>query len=140
MPAVERPDGARIHWEPRGEGPLVLICPVVWSYPGVYTRLMDDLSQDHRVVVHDPRGHGGSSREGPYDAETDRADLEAVVDAAGGEAVAIAVGDGFNRAVRVAAQMLDTEPRVAMRTLVTTTNPDLGEAADLIRRLTAPAP
>ena len=171
MPTVERPDGARIHWLPRGEGPLVVICPVVWSYPEVYEDLIADLTRDHCVVVYDARGHGSSSREGPYDAETDMADLAAVVEAAGGGAVAIAVGNGFNRAVRVASarpeliasvlavgptaafvlprselqrsgglagsesvaemifQMLDTEPRAAMRTLIATTNPDLDETA-----------
>jgi pimeloyl-ACP methyl ester carboxylesterase len=171
MPSVERPDGARIHWLPRGEGPLVLICPVVWSYPDVYAEFIADLSRDHCVVVYDPRGHGSSSREGPYDAETDKVDLEAVADAAGGGAVAVGVGNGFNRAVRVASerpelisrvlavgptaafvlprselrrsgglagsesvaemiiQMLNTEPRAAMRTLIATTNPELDETA-----------
>lgn len=171
MPTVERPDGVCIHWLPRGEGPLVLICPVVWSYPDIYEDLIADLTRDHCVVVYDPRGHGSSSREGPYDAETDTADLDAVAEAAGGGAVAIALGNGFNRAVRVASarpdlitrvlaigptaafvlprselqrtgglagsesvadmifQMLDTEPRAAIRTLIATTNPDLDEPA-----------
>jgi pimeloyl-ACP methyl ester carboxylesterase len=169
MPTVERPDGARINWLPRGEGPLVLICQVLWSYPDVYEDFIADLARDHCVVVYDPRGHGGSSREGPYDVETDAADLEAVAEAAGGGAVAVAVGNGFNRAVRVAAaspeliscvtavgptaafvlprselrrtgglagsdsvaelilQMLNTEPRAAMHTLIATTNPQLDE-------------
>jgi pimeloyl-ACP methyl ester carboxylesterase len=171
MPTVNRPDGARIHWLPRGEGPLVLICQVLWSYPDVYEDFIADLARDHCVVVYDPRGCGNSSREGPYDIETDEADLEAVADTAGGGAVAIAVGDCFNRAVRLASarpelisrvlavgpaasfvlprselrrsgglagsdsvaemivQMLTTEPRAAMRTLIATTNPDLDEAA-----------
>jgi pimeloyl-ACP methyl ester carboxylesterase len=171
MPTVERPDGARIDWRPHGEGPLVLVCQVLWSYPEVYEEFIADLARDHCVVLYDPRGHGGSTRRGPYDLETDAGDLEAVAQAAGGDAVAMAVGDGFNRAARVASarpdliqrviavgptaafvlprselresggiagsasvadmilQMLETEPRAALRTLIAATNPNLDEAA-----------
>jgi pimeloyl-ACP methyl ester carboxylesterase len=63
---------AGIHWEARGSGPTVLIVhQVLWSYPQVYSELIDDLSRDHRVVTYDPRGCGASSREGPYDTATD---------------------------------------------------------------------
>jgi pimeloyl-ACP methyl ester carboxylesterase len=58
-------------------------------------------------VVYDPRGYGGSTRRGPYDAATDAGDLEAVVAAAGRGAVAVAIGDGFNRVARVAAARRD---------------------------------
>jgi pimeloyl-ACP methyl ester carboxylesterase len=101
---VLRPDRVEIHWEARGDGPLVLIVhQLLWSYPQVYETLIDDLARDHRVATYDPRGCGASSRQGPYDAETDAADLLAVAEAAGGRAVAIAVGYGFNVAARVAA-------------------------------------
>jgi pimeloyl-ACP methyl ester carboxylesterase len=171
MPTVERPDGARIQWLPRGEGPLVLMCPVLWGHPGVYEDFIANLARDHCVVVYDPRGHGSSSRQGPYDGETDAADLEALAEAAGGGGVAVAVGNGFNRAVRVASsrpdlianvlavgptaaavlprselrrsggvagsdsvaemflQMLETEPRAALRMLIAATNSNLDEAA-----------
>jgi pimeloyl-ACP methyl ester carboxylesterase len=112
MSTVERPDGVRIHWQPRGDGPLVVICQVVWGYPGVYEKFIADLARDHCVVVYDPRGHGKSSREGPYDVEADRDDLAAVVEAAGENAIAVAVGNGFNRAVRVAADRPDLISRV----------------------------
>jgi pimeloyl-ACP methyl ester carboxylesterase len=171
MPAVERPDGAKIHWQAQGEGPRVLVTHhSLWSYPGVYAGLIADLAGDHEVVVYDPRGCGRSSERGPYDAETDAADLLAVMEAVDGAAVAIAVGDGFNRVARVAAtrpdlisdviaigpaaaavlprtelrdsevlagsdamiemilQMMETNPRSALRTLIVTINPDLDEA------------
>jgi pimeloyl-ACP methyl ester carboxylesterase len=170
MPAVERPDGVEIHWEEQGLGPLVLIVhQILWSYPKVYTDLIGDLIRDHRVVTYDPRGCGRSSRQGPYDAETDAGDLLAVAEAAGGQAVALAVGYGFNIVARVAAerhdlisgvlsvqpaaaamlprielkgsgvmaasdsviemlmQMMSTDTRTALRTVVTATNPDLDE-------------
>jgi pimeloyl-ACP methyl ester carboxylesterase len=178
MPTVERPDGAEVHWEERGEGPLVLIAhQVLWSQPGVYAELIADLARDRRVVTYDPRGCGSSTRRGPYDAGTDAGDLLAVIEAAGGPAVALAVGYGFNIAVRVAAarpdlietvlsvqpaaaavlprselrksdvmagsdsvmemfmQMLGTDPRTALRTIVAATNPGIDE--DTLRKRVA---
>ena len=170
MPAVERPKDVEIHWEGHGQGPAVLIVhQLLWSYPQVYPELLADLVRDHHVVTYDPRGCGSSTRQGPYDAETDAADLAAVAEAAGGQAVTLAVGYGYNIAVRVAArrpdlistlvtvqpaaaamlprselrdsgviagsdsvvemlmQMMNTDPRTALRTVLAATNPDIDE-------------
>ena len=172
MPAVERPDGVEVHWEEQGSGPLVLIVhQVLWSHPGIYAELIGDLARDRRVVTYDPRGCGVSTARGPYDAATDAGDLLAVAEAAGGHAVALAVGYGFNLAVRVAAarpdlietvfsiqpaaaavlprselrhsgvmagsdsvmemfmQMMSTDPRTALRTIVAASNPGMDEDA-----------
>lgn len=177
MHTVERPGGVEIRWEEQGSGPLVLIVhQILWSYPGVYAELIGDLAREHRVVTYDARGCGASTRVGPYDAETDAGDLLAVTEAAGGRAVAIAVGYGFNLAVRVAAarpdaisdvlclqpaaaamlprselkgtdvmaasdsvaemllRMMSTDPRAAIRTLLSAANPELGEE-DLRQRV-----
>jgi pimeloyl-ACP methyl ester carboxylesterase len=170
MASLTRPDGAEIAWTGDGTGPLVVVAhQILWSYPGVYADLIAELSRDHRVVTYDARGCGGSSRQGPYDIETDTGDLAAVCEVAGGQAVALGVGYGYNLAVRVAlAQpelvpavlgvtpalatmlpreelnragvigasdavaemlmtMLRTDPRAAMRSIVTITNPQLDE-------------
>jgi pimeloyl-ACP methyl ester carboxylesterase len=167
---LERSEGVEIHWEARGEGPTVAIAHhSLWSYPDLYHDLIDDLARDHRVVVYDPRGCGQSSRSGPYDVDTDAADFEAVVEAAGGAALGLSVGEGLNRTVRVAAarpdlvplvfsivpgaaavlprselegsgvmaasdsvidmmrQLMNTDPRSALRMMVAAVNPDLGE-------------
>lgn len=108
MPVLERPDGVEIHREERGRGPLVLIVhQILWSHPGIYAELIAELARDHRVVTYDPRGCGASTRRGPYDAETDAGDLLAVAEAAGGSGVALAVGYGYNLAVRVASRRRD---------------------------------
>jgi pimeloyl-ACP methyl ester carboxylesterase len=108
MPSLPRPDGAEIHWEAQGDGPVVvLVHHTAWSYPGLYGGLRTELARDHRFVLYDPRGCGKSSRQGPYDPETDAADLSAVTEELGGGAVAIAVGDGLNRTARVAAARPD---------------------------------
>lgn len=70
--------------------------------PGVLDRIVAELAPDHRVLSHDLRGTGASSEDGPYDLETDAADLAAVVEEAGGEALAIGLGDGARRAIRAA--------------------------------------
>lgn len=170
MATVARPDGVEIHWEGQGRGPVVLIAhQLLWGYPQVYSSLIRDLAEDHSVATYDPRGCGASSRQGPYDAETDAGDLLAVAEAAGGEAVALAVGYGYNVAVRVAArrpdliaalvtvqpaaaamlprselsesgviaasdsviemllQMMSSDPRTALRTVLAATNPELDE-------------
>jgi pimeloyl-ACP methyl ester carboxylesterase len=167
---VRRPDGVDIHWEARGSGPLVLIVhQLLWSYPQIYAELIADLARDHRVATYDPRGCGASSRQGPYDTETDAGDVLAVAEAAGGGGVALGVGYGVNLAVRVAAarpdlvghvlsvqpaaaamlprselrgsgvmaasdsvlemlmQMMSTDPRTALHTVVAATNPGLEE-------------
>lgn len=169
-PPLQRPDGVEIHWDERGRGPLVLIAhQVLWSFPGVYGELIADLARDHRVVTYDPRGCGASTRRGPYDTETDTGDLLAVAEAAGGPAIAIAVGYGYNLAARVGSarpdaisdvlcvqpaaaavlprselrnaevlagsdsvlevlmQLMNTDPRAAVRTILAAANPELGE-------------
>lgn len=103
MPRLKRPDGVELHWEERGEGPLVVLANVFFNYPGYYRGLLDDLTRDHRVVEYDLRGNGRSTPAGPYDLDTDAEDLAAVVEAAGPPAVAVAMGDGAMRAVKAAA-------------------------------------
>jgi pimeloyl-ACP methyl ester carboxylesterase len=166
MPRRSRPDGVTIHWDQWGEGPVAVIVPHWSAAPRVFEPLTAELRDDHRVVRYDARGTGESSRRGPHDMETGAADLEAVIEAAGGPAVAIAIGDATNRAVRVAArrpdliaavvglaavpisleslrgtesllasravvsaftEMLGTDYRGAMRTVMTAANPQMDE-------------
>jgi pimeloyl-ACP methyl ester carboxylesterase len=103
MPRLSLPDGAELHWEERGQGPLVVLTLNFWGYPALFEDLVNDLAGDHRVVTYDLRGNGRSSREGPFDMATDVSDLTALAEEVGGSAVAMAMGDGAARAVRVAA-------------------------------------
>jgi pimeloyl-ACP methyl ester carboxylesterase len=104
MPTLERPDGTTLHWEERGEGPLLVGAFACLAHPGVFSDLLDDLASDHRVVTYDPRGCGASASNGPYDMPTDEADLAALLEELGGEALVLSTGDATNRAVRVAAR------------------------------------
>jgi pimeloyl-ACP methyl ester carboxylesterase len=107
MPELTRPDGVEIHWEERGEGPLVVFAAYWSGFAEAVRPFIDEISSDHRVVDYDARGTGRSSRKGPHDMETGAGDLEAVVEEAGGPAVVVAMADGSNRAVRVAARRPD---------------------------------
>ena len=102
MPALRRPDGVEIHWDEQGEGPLVLLLHHCFSHPAVYDGLCQELARDHRVVTYDARGTGQSTRKGPYDLLVDVEDLEALAGELGGGTVALGLGDGRDRAVRVA--------------------------------------
>ena len=107
MPALERPDGARIHYEVRGEaGPLVVFSLGFAATPQTYEGLVNDLERDHHVVTWEPRGCGGSSPDGPFDIETDAADLVALVREMGAPAVGYAAGHG----VDVTTRAVTTDP------------------------------
>jgi pimeloyl-ACP methyl ester carboxylesterase len=102
MPSLTRPDGVEIHWEERGDGPLVVVAPHFYSFPGVYTGLVEELARDHRVVAYDARGTGSSTRVAPRSPEVDGEDLAAVAREGGGDAVVVGQGDGGDRGAMVA--------------------------------------
>jgi pimeloyl-ACP methyl ester carboxylesterase len=107
VPILERPDDVEIHWRQRGEGPLVVLASYWSMHPSNFEPLIGELEGDYRVVTFDDRGTGSSTRAGPYDLDTSAADLEAVIEAAGPDAIVIATADGSNRAARVAARRAD---------------------------------
>jgi pimeloyl-ACP methyl ester carboxylesterase len=108
VPELSRPDGARIHYEVRGEGEPAVVLASYWSWvPDTYDDLLGDLAADHSVATYHLRGNGDSSREGPFDMATDAADLEALIEELGGPAIVIATADSSNRAVDVAARRPD---------------------------------
>jgi pimeloyl-ACP methyl ester carboxylesterase len=107
MPFITRPDGVRLAYEEQGEGPVVVLANQFFGDASTFWALIHDLAADHHFVSYHLRGTGDSDRRGPYDFETDAADLEAVVEAAGTPAVVLAFADGCNRGVRVAARRPD---------------------------------
>jgi pimeloyl-ACP methyl ester carboxylesterase len=110
MAELTRPDGASIHYQLQGEGPLIAMASY-WAWnPDVYTELLADLATDHRVLTYDLRGVGRSTRRGPYDMETDSADLEALLDEVGGARALLAVADSANRGARLAVRRQDLAP------------------------------
>jgi len=113
MARVQRPDGVELDLRERGDGPLVMLLPYWSGHPGVFEAFLSDLERDHRVVTWDARGTGESTRVGPYDVDTDCADLEAALEAVGGAVALVAVANGCNPAVHVAARRPDLVGAVA---------------------------
>jgi pimeloyl-ACP methyl ester carboxylesterase len=108
MSELQRPDGATIHYEERGaDGPTIVMATYFGWVPGVFDATLDLLEPDHRIVSYHLRGTGESSRQGPFDRDTDAGDLEAVLEAAGGDAVLLSLADSNNRAARVAVRRPD---------------------------------
>lgn len=107
MPELERPDGVKIHYEVRGEGPLLALASH-WTWtPGVFEGLLAELESTHGVLTYDLRGTGQSSRRGPYDMETDISDLEALLERSGEAVGALGLGDAVNRISKLAARRSD---------------------------------
>jgi pimeloyl-ACP methyl ester carboxylesterase len=101
---LQREQGVEIHLEERGDGPLVVLAPYAILHPSVFDPIAAELARDHRVIRYDDRGAGQSTRTGPHDMTTGAADLAAVIEASGGAAVILGMGDACNRAVRVGAE------------------------------------
>ncbi len=108
MAELQRPDGGRIHYEVRGDGAPAVLLASYWSWvPDIYAELLDHLASDHRVATYHLRGTGGSSKDGPFDMQTDIDDLEAVCERIGGPSLVLATADSSNRSARVAVRRPD---------------------------------
>jgi pimeloyl-ACP methyl ester carboxylesterase len=112
VPFVEREAGVQLFWENRGDGPAVLVVHSYIQHPGVVEGLLTELESGHRTIRYDARGAGRSTRQGPYDMQTDVADLIAVAEAAGPLAAVVANGDATNRAVHASALRPELFPYV----------------------------
>ena len=108
MPKLKREGGVEIHWERRGEGPVVSLTVHSYAEPEVLEGLLADLARDHTVVTHDGRGSGRSTRQGPYDLRTETLDHAAVLEqVGGGPGIAIGWGEGSHVAITLAAERPD---------------------------------
>ena len=99
---VSRHEGVDLYWQEQGDGPLVVLALPFFGPPESFSPLSSALAEENRVVTYHLRGTGRSTRRGPYDLETDAADLAAVVEDAGDGAVLVAAADGCDRAVMAA--------------------------------------
>jgi len=61
--------GARIHYEVRGSGPVLLCMPGGPADAGAFRKIADELAPYYTVVTYDPRGLSHSPLEGPFQDE-----------------------------------------------------------------------
>jgi pimeloyl-ACP methyl ester carboxylesterase len=79
--------GARLHYEIRGSGPLLLVVGSPMA-SAEFAPLADALAGDHTVVTHDPRGYANSpvdEPDAPCAVEQRADDVKAVLDDLGAE-------------------------------------------------------
>ena len=69
-------EGARIHYEVRGSGPLLLIIPGGPQDAGVFADLSQHLADRYTVVAYDPRGNSRSA----FDGEPEELSLDVQAD------------------------------------------------------------
>ncbi|NML51702.1 alpha/beta hydrolase [Streptomyces sp. R302] len=68
-----RVDGATLHYEVRGRGPLLLLIPGGAGGAAAFDGVVDALAADYTVVAYDPRGIGNSALGADADADADAA-------------------------------------------------------------------
>jgi pimeloyl-ACP methyl ester carboxylesterase len=115
MPKLARPDGVELYWEEAGDGPGVLVCNTFNLNP--LDGLVSRLAASRRVVTYEVRGVGRSTLTGPYDVGTGVEDAEALLEETGPVEVALGIGDGAHRALRLA----DARPDLVERVVFTST-------------------
>ena len=127
MAVLERPDGARLHWETEGEGePVVLISGL--AYPlAMFFRIRPALAARYRVLCLDNRGAGrtGDVPGAPYTVETMTADVLALLDEVG-EASAHVVGTSMGGLV--AQEMALTAPERVRSLVLACTHPGVAHS------------
>ena len=87
MPLIDR-DTVRIHYETRGQGPVILLSHGYSATAQMWRGQHEALSQAHTLVTWDMRGHGQSdSPDDPaaYSAQATIDDMAAILDAVGAE-------------------------------------------------------
>jgi pimeloyl-ACP methyl ester carboxylesterase len=88
--------GARLHYEIRGSGPLVLVIGSPMA-SAEFAPLADALAGDHTVVTYDPRGYAGSTvddPEAPSGVEERADDVKAILDDLGAESADVLGSSG----------------------------------------------
>jgi len=112
------PDGARIGWSRRGEGPAIVMigCVMASRTTGPQLSLPGVLAEYYTVVTYDRRGTGESTSPTVYRVEREFEDLAAILEVAGSGAAVYGFSSGATLALLAAAhgvqipQLLLLEP------------------------------
>jgi pimeloyl-ACP methyl ester carboxylesterase len=108
MPSVISRDGTTIAYDMIGGGPAVILVAGAFSYRKypASVQLADLLAEHFTVFNYDRRGRGDSGDTKPYAVEREIEDIQALIDAAGGEAFVWGLSSGAILALKAAASGL----------------------------------
>ena len=116
MRTVISRDGTRIAYESRGSGPALVIVlgALADRHAESLRRLVDLLAEEFTVYTYDRRGRGESGDTQPYAVQREIEDLEALIDAAGGQASLYGHSSGGALALLAAAALGSRVRRLAV--------------------------
>jgi len=102
MPTLEVP-GARLNYRTAGDGPPIVLVHGSATDLTTWDGVVEDLALDHRVIVYDRRGYGGSRHKPVRDHRIHARDLSAVLQqVAGAPATVVGWSSGGNIALATA--------------------------------------
>jgi pimeloyl-ACP methyl ester carboxylesterase len=115
MPTVTSADGTAIAYETHGSGPALIFVDGALCYRdfGPARGLAEALGDTFTVYLYDRRGRGESGDTPPWDAQREIEDLAALLAAAGGKAMVLALSSGAVLAAD-AANRLDGITKLAL--------------------------
>lgn len=99
-------DGTRIAYEPRGDGPPIVLVSGLLCDRDTHRPLAEALAPRFTAVVYDRRGRGESGDTPPYAVDREVEDLAAVLNALGGAASVYGHSSGAGLALRAGAAAL----------------------------------
>ncbi len=115
MQTTTSADGTRIAYDVRGDGPPLVSIPGATCFRRFLPVVHDSrtLASAFTVLTYDRRGRGDSGDTAPWSVDREVEDLEAVIDALGGEAFVYGHSSGATLALH-AAHRLGTKVRAAV--------------------------
>ena len=109
-------DGTNIHYEDRGEGPVLLLLHGLGSSAMDWEYQYPHFEQNYRIIAPDFRGFGQSDKpEGPYLVARQAADIEALLDHLDIEQTAVV---GFSMGGAVAFEFAATHPQRVQQLII----------------------
>lgn len=103
--AVISADGTLIAYERTGSGPVILLVAPALADRKDHRKLAESLAESHTVVNYDRRGRGASTDAGGWEIPREVEDIEALIDANGGEAALFGASSGAVLALDAAAAL-----------------------------------
>ncbi len=116
MSTVTSKDGTTIAYDRQGSGPAVILVDGALGYRafGFSPELSQLLAPHFTVYAYDRRGRGESSNHQPFAVEREVEDLEALIDAAGGQAYLYGISSGACLALEAAIRLGSKIQKLAM--------------------------